>query len=363
MSKKRLEKLRKILKDKNLDGYISSCRSELTHSADVRYLTGFTGDTGIFVMVGNKGYLIVDSRFHTQAEDEATGVEVVKSKSQPHMELDGIKELQEKNIRIGFDPDLITCQQKKMIEDKIPDVILIPSEKLVGQISTIKNQEELKYIKKAIYIAETALERVLNLVKPGIPEIELAAELEYQMKMLGSSQPAFHTIVASGHRSALPHGVASTKKIDKGDFVTFDFGATYKGYVSDITRTIVVGKATSKQKRIYNTVLKAQKAAIEKIKSGVEAKKVDGAARNLIKKAGYDKYFGHGTGHGIGVYVHVGPSVGPRSEDVLKRGMVVTVEPGIYIPKWGGVRIEDDVYVTNVSGKVLNKAPKNLLEV
>jgi Xaa-Pro aminopeptidase len=183
------------------------------------------------------------------------------------------------------------------------------------------------------------------------------------MKMLGAEKPAFDTIVASGYRSALPHGVASEKKIAKGDFVTFDFGAWYKGYVADITRTVVMGKATVRQKKIYNTVLRANQAAIRKVKSGVSGFDVDKAARSVIKRAGYSKYFGHGTGHGIGIYVHVGPNAGPRSKDILKRGMVVTIEPGIYIPKWGGVRIEDDVLVTNTGSRVLTSAPKKLLEL
>jgi Xaa-Pro aminopeptidase len=183
------------------------------------------------------------------------------------------------------------------------------------------------------------------------------------MLMLGSEKPAFESIVASGQRSAMPHGLASAKKIHKGDFVTFDFGATVNGYVSDMTRTVVVGKATSRQKKVYGIVLKAQKAGVKKIKASVPTRIVDKACRDIIKKAGYGKNFGHGTGHGIGYYIHVGPSISPKSADILAVNQVVTIEPGIYITGWGGVRIEDDVVVTRNGGKVLNKTPKNLLEL
>ena len=231
----------------------------------------------------------------------------------------------------------------------------------MADLGWVKEKNEIASIKKAVSISDLAFERVLNLVAPGIRERELAAELEYQMMMLGAEKPAFETIVASGYRSALPHGAASAKKVKKGEFITFDFGATVDGYVSDMTRTIVVGNPTSKQKKIYQIVLRAQKAAIRKVKAGVSGKAVDAAARSIIERAGYGKNFGHGTGHGIGFFVHVGPRLSTASEDKLKINNVITIEPGIYLSGWGGVRIEDDVVVTRNSGKVLNRAPKNLL--
>jgi Xaa-Pro aminopeptidase len=227
----------------------------------------------------------------------------------------------------------------------------------------VKDSYEIASIKKAVEIADVAFERILPLIRPGIKERELAAELEYQMAMQGSERPAFESIVASGFRSALPHGIASLKKLSKGDFVTFDFGATVNGYVSDITRTVVVGKASQRQRKIYDLVLSAQRAGIRAIKAGRDCKKVDSVCRNIINRAGYGKNFGHGTGHGIGYYIHVGPRISPRSTDKLAVNHIVTVEPGIYIAGWGGVRIEDDVLVTKAGGVVLNKAPKYLLEL
>jgi Xaa-Pro aminopeptidase len=315
------------------------------------------------VVTQKDAYLIVDVRFHTQAAGEAKGVKIINSKTLPKVELKDHKQFTKKNIKFGYDPDCFTCQEIKTIKESLPDAILVESAGAVALLSIVKDKFEIGLIQKSIEIAEIALERVLGYVKPGLREIEVAAELEYQMKMLGSDKPAFDTIVASGFRSALPHGVASTKKIVKGDFLLFDYGAQYKGYVSDITRTVVVGKASARQKRIYNTVLRANNAGIRKIKSGVKGVDVDKAARKVIEREGFGKNFGHGLGHGIGIFVHVKPYMGSKSKDILRRGMVVTVEPGIYIPDWGGVRIEDDVLVTNTGCKVLTSAPKKLLEV
>jgi Xaa-Pro aminopeptidase len=268
-----------------------------------------------------------------------------------------------KNRRYGIDPNSLTISGRENLQKSIPDSILVPAGEMFSEMGWIKDKEEIISIQKAAEISDLAFERVLNMVTPGVREKELAAELEYQMAMLGSERPAFDTIIASGYRSALPHGMASEKKIKKGEFITFDFGATYKGYVSDITRTVVVGKASPRQKKIYNLVLKAQKAAIGKVKAGVEGSKVDAAARNIIKKAGFGKNFGHGTGHGIGIFVHTGPALSTISKYKLKVNNVITVEPGIYISGWGGVRIEDDVVVTKTGCRILNKAPKNLLEL
>jgi len=183
------------------------------------------------------------------------------------------------------------------------------------------------------------------------------------MKILGSEKPGFDTIIASGYRSSMPHGVATNKKIRKGEFVTLDFGAIYDGYHSDITRTIVVGKATPRQKKIYHLVLTAQQAGCRYARAGLTGKEVDGKVRRIIEKAGYGKYFGHGLGHGIGTVVHDAPAISTLSETVLKPNMVVTIEPGVYLPGWGGVRIEDDVVIKRNSCEILNRAEKNLIEL
>jgi len=364
MYKERIKKFQLFLKKENLDGFIIGPMAlDAIGPFNVRYLCGFSGDTGMLIVTQKAAYMLCDGRFHEQARKEVKGAKVVPTTSLPAHSLKDLTQFHGKNLRYGYEPEFINYTQLEMIRKNLKDALLIPVEGAVELLSIIKDKTEIGLIQKAVDITDTAFDRILGYIKPGLRENEVCAELEYQMKMLGSPKPAFDTIIASGYRSALPHGLASEKKIAKGDFVTFDFGASYKGYVADMTRTVVIGKATSRQKKVYNAVLKAQMAGIRKVKAGAAAKTVDTAARGSIAKSGYKKYFTHGTGHGIGTYIHCKPYVGTRSTEILKSGMVLTVEPGIYIPGWGGVRIEDDVVVTNKGGKVMNSSPKKLLEL
>ncbi|MDD4916944.1 MAG: Xaa-Pro peptidase family protein [candidate division Zixibacteria bacterium] len=358
MSAKRINALRKKLRESNLDGLI------VTHLDFIRYLTGFSGSAGLLVIGSNGAEFLTDFRYKDQSRKEVAGARVHIARGGDLLEgLKDLKGLADRNTRYGIDAAHLTLAQHTRLRKVWPGVLLANAEDVLADLGWVKEPEELAAIRKAAAVSDTAFERVLSLVAPGIRERELAAELEYQMMMLGSSKPAFETIVASGWRAALPHGAASDKKIEKGDFITFDFGATIDGYVSDITRTVVVGKASPRQRKIYDIVLRAQLAGIRKVRAGVAGKAVDNVCRGIIKRAGYDKHFGHGTGHGIGYYVHVGPRLSPLSNDILQPNNVVTVEPGIYISGWGGVRIEDDVVGTRGGGKVLNRAPKNLLEL
>ena len=357
MSQSRINALRKKFAADNIDALI------ITNMPQVRYLTGFTGDTGLLILTRTKSEFYADFRFGDQAKQEVKGATVTITSKDCYSAIKETPLLQGTNLRVGFTGDNVTVALRDQFARMLPSALLVNAQASVANLGWVKDSEEIANIKKAVSIADTAYERILSIVKPGVRENELAAELEYQMAMLGSERPAFETIVASGYRSAMPHGVASQKRVFKGEFVTFDFGATVGGSVSDITRTVVVGKATSRQQRIYGIVLKAQLAGIHKVKAGIDASAVDLACRSLITKAGYGKNFGHGTGHGIGIYIHMGPRVSQLSKDKLLAGNVITVEPGIYISGWGGVRIEDDVVVTRSGGKVLNRAPKNLLEL
>jgi Xaa-Pro aminopeptidase len=249
------------------------------------------------------------------------------------------------------------------LKDLLPKVDFRPTENLIESLSVRKDSEEIKHIRKAVRIADKAFSDILDRIKPGVREKDIAFELEYNMRSQGAEGAAFDLIVASGQRSSMPHGVASAKKLRKGDFVTLDFGCFYRGYASDITRTVVLGKATKRQKTIYEVVLAAQKKACKAVRPGLHCSRLDGVAREIIMKAGFGDNFGHGLGHGIGLKVHDNPTLNPRSTDVLLEGMVTTIEPGIYIPNWGGVRIEDDVLVTSSGGQVLSKSPKELLEL
>lgn len=357
MSNSRINALKRKIRAENLDGLI------VNHLDYIRYLTGFTGTAGLLIIMNDSVYFFTDSRYTIQAKKQVNGAKVVTVPTEPISSLNGHNWLHQKNLRLGFDGAHLTVAQQKNLKEKVPEALFTSCENLLEDLGWVKDSHEIASIKKAVEIADVAFERILQIVKPGIKERELAAELEYEMAMQGSERPAFESIVASGYRSALPHGIASQKKLQRGDFVTFDFGATVDGYVSDITRTVVVGKASPRQRKIYEIVLSAQKAGINRVKAGINCKKVDDACRNVIKKAGFGKNFGHGTGHGIGFYIHVGPRISSRSKDKLAVNHIVTIEPGIYIPGWGGARIEDDVLVTRSGGTVLNKAPKNLLEL
>ncbi len=355
MSTKRLNELRKKLQAENLDGMI------ITHLDHIRYMTGFTGTTALLIISTKAADFLTDFRYADQARQQVRGARVSVVQRDLLASLKDFQQFNVKNRKYAYSGEYLTVVQKEKLQQVLPDSLFIAADPILADLGWVKESIEIANIKKAVEISDIAFERILKAVKQGVRERELAAELEYQMAMLGSEKPAFETIVASGYRSALPHGVASLKRFKKGEFITLDFGATVNGYVSDITRTVILGKPTPKQKKIYALVLKAQKAAIRKVRAGVMAKDVDAAARNVIKKAGFGKNFGHGTGHGIGFYVHVGPRLSWQSEDKLLSNNVITIEPGIYISGWGGVRIEDDVVVTRTGGKVLNKAPKNLL--
>lgn len=357
MSKKRIDEIRKKMHSENLDGLI------VTHMDFIRYLTGFTGSSGILIIREKSSDFLTDFRYKDQSSKEVRGSKVHVVQRDPYAALKNYPKLNSKNCTYGYSSEYLTGANWQRLKDVLPDAILVKSDSVFKELGWVKDKDEITNITRACEISDIAFERILNIVKPGVREREVCAELEYQMMMLGSEKPAFDSIIASGFRSALPHGAASNKKIKKGDFVTFDFGATVNGYVSDMTRTIVIGKATPKQKKIYNIVLKAQKAGIRKMKAGVLGKTVDNACRKIITDAGFGKNFGHGSGHGIGFYVHVGPSLSTASNDKMMVNNVITIEPGIYISGWGGVRIEDDVVVTKTGCRVLNKAEKKLLEL
>lgn len=357
MSKKRIDDVRKKMLAENLDGLI------VNHLDHVRYLTGFTGSSAMLIISRKGADFFTDFRYKDQSARQVKAARIRIIRGDPTGTLKDFPQFNVQNRRYGFNGEYLTVSGRGRLENALGKAILVSADSIFTELGWVKDAGEVTSITRAVKISDTAFERVLPLVRPGVREREVAAELEYQMMMLGSEKPAFESIVASGYRSALPHGVASDKKIKKGDFVTFDFGATVGGYVSDITRTVVVGKASPRQKKIYGLVLRANKAGIKKVKAGVAAKAVDAACRNIIARAGFEKNFGHGTGHGIGFFVHVGPRVSAISDDKLKVNNVLTIEPGIYISGWGGVRIEDDVLVTRTGCKVLTKAPKNLLEL
>jgi len=342
------------MQDEKIDAYVA-LRPE-----NRRYLSGFTGSAGILLITLEEAFLVTDFRYVEQAAAQAPEFRVVKAGSDP---FSSVGELGKKVKNLGFEGDYLTFEDYGKLREAFPQAGLASLPSLVNHLRSVKESSEIEAVRQAVKIADQAFDHILNFLALGQSEEEIALELEFTMRRAGASGPAFDFIVASGWRSAMPHGVASPKRIQKGEFLTMDYGAIYQGYCSDITRTVFLGEPDEKQREIYDIVLAANRAGIEAVVPGRTGKEVDAVARKLIDAAGYGEYFGHGLGHSVGLAIHEGPNLNTREERVLEPGMVLTVEPGIYIPNWGGVRIEDMVLVTEKGCEVLTQAPKDLIIV
>lgn len=353
MTASRLTRARSLLSERGLDAL-------LVHQAANRtYLTGFTGSAGIAVITDSEALLLVDFRYVEQAAAEAAEFEVIKADRQFIDTLTDV--VRARGLRrIGFESESVTVKQHRDYADRLTPAEILPIEG-VDRLRWIKDTDELARIERAVAIADAAFAHVQPLLRSGAVERDIAVELEFFMRRNGAEKEAFESIVASGPRSALPHGRAADRALQSGDLVTLDFGAIYRGYVSDCTRTVVLGQASAKHQEIYGTVLAAQQAALAGIRPGMTGKAADAIARTIIAEAGYGDAFGHSLGHGVGLVVHEGPSLSPREEAELAPGMVVTVEPGIYLPGWGGVRIEDLAVITVDGCRSLTRTPKDLL--
>lgn len=331
----------------------------VTNMFNVRYLANFTGTTGLVVITKDEAYFVTDFRYTEQAAEEAKGFTIVKNEGPIFEEV--AKIVQEDKIEnLGFEQENITYAVYNQINDIIP-CELVPMTGLVEKLREVKTEDEINIIKEAINITEKAYDYILGFVKPGKTEIEVANELDFYMRNEGATSVSFDTIVASGVRSAMPHGVASDKVIEEGDMVTIDFGCYYKGYVSDMTRTFAVGDPGEQMKEIYEIVYQANKKVNEVAKAGMTGAELDAIARDYIAEKGYGPQFGHTLGHGIGLEVHEGPSLSFRNEDKLVVNNIVTNEPGIYVPGLGGVRIEDDLVIKEDGAEILMTTPKELI--
>ncbi|MGI6588991.1 MAG: M24 family metallopeptidase [Peptococcia bacterium] len=349
----KLSKVKKWLQDKELDAFL------ISKPEHCFYLSGFTGTSGCLVVTNSPGknFLITDFRYKEQAEAQAKGYELVLWEDSFFQTLGELFQQHELK-KIGLDQEKITLATYEKLKKDAPKVTFFPLQDPCVELRKIKSVEELKLLKKAIEISDKAFLHILEVIHPGLTEKEVALELEFFMRRLGGTRNAFETIVASENRSALPHGVASTRVIQTGDLVLMDFGTVYQGYHSDLTRTLVLGEPDALQWERYMLILKAQEAVFREIQPGMKACEADALARNLIKEAGYGKNFGHSLGHGVGLEIHEGPSLSPRDETILEPGMVVTVEPGIYISGWGGIRIEDMLVITPGGCERLTKSPQ-----
>jgi Xaa-Pro aminopeptidase len=350
----RVNKLRKQMEPQPFDGML------ILKPENRRYLSGFTGSAGYLLITGQEAVLITDFRYSEQAKEQAPHFRVVNHGAsvqdtiRAELESAGVK-------RLAFEKDHLTYALYASYSEKFAPVELIPTEGIVEKIRAVKDAQEIATIRQACAIADAAFSHILGFLKPGISERDVALELEFFMRREGAKSSSFDIIVASGARSSLPHGVASDKILQQGDFVKMDFGALYDGYCSDITRTVVLGEPNERQKQIYDIVLEAQLRALNNLKPGMSGKEADALARDLIRDKGYGDQFGHSLGHGLGLYIHEDPRLSTLSNDQLEPGMVVTVEPGIYIPGFGGVRIEDDVVITEFGIEILTRSTKELL--
>jgi len=324
-----------------------------------RYVTGFTGSAGLALITGTDVLLAVDSRYEEQAAAEAPGAAVIRGGRDPLAALAGAVEGRGLG-RIGFESEFVPYAQVVRLREKLAPADLVALGD-VDRLRWVKDPSEVAAIARAAEIADAAYLRLLERLRPGTSERDAALELETLMRRAGADRVAFPSVLASGLRSALPHGLATDRVMGPGEFVTLDFGAVWAGYCADCTRTVVLGNADERQRRVHGVVQDAQRRALQMIRPGVACRDVDAAARSVIAEAGYGEAFGHSLGHGVGLEVHEGPRLSPQEEAALDAGMVVTVEPGIYLPGWGGVRIEDTVVVTPEGCRILTHAPKGLL--
>jgi len=334
----------------------------ITTAVNRFYLSGFCSSLGYLFIIKGEKILFVDGRY----------IEAARKGVKPDVKVqllgklsDAIAEVKEKfGISEIFLEAEITLREFETFEKLFGDVKVIPSTELSDKLlqkRSVKTESEIERIKRAQAYAEKSFENILEFIKEGVTEREIAIELEYNMMKSGAEGIAFDTIVVSGENSSKPHGVPTDKPIARGDFITMDFGAVFEGFRSDMTRTVALGFATDDMIEVYETVLKAQKAALERIKTGVKASDIDLAARDVIESAGYGKYFTHSTGHGVGLDIHEAPNLSPKSEKILAQGNVVTIEPGIYIEGMFGVRIEDMAKVTQNGAENLTNSKKSLI--
>jgi Xaa-Pro aminopeptidase len=325
---------------------------------NIRYLCGFTGSDGALILTDQKRIFLSDSRYEEQAKEEIRGAAFKKYKKKIEGVAQCFKSLGVR--RLGFEAAALTWESYQRLKERLPRVTLVPLTAQLTHLRARKEPEEIDKIRRAIQIASESFLDALPRLKPGAREKTVGDFLEMRMKRRGGESPGFTTIVASGPRGALPHGKATDKAVEKKELVVIDFGVRFQGYHSDETKTVMLGKPDGQQKKIYDLVRRAQERAMKAIRPGVNVRRIDAAARDVISRGGYGKFFGHGTGHGIGLAVHEPPTISPRGSGVVEAGMVFSVEPGIYVPGWGGVRLEDLVLVTERGCEVLTYLSKDL---
>lgn len=359
-----------LARQRNLRQQLSKSRLDallISHLPNVRYLSGFTGSAGLLLLHETGSVFFTDVRYDTQSREEVKGAKVIVARQSLLPALGEWFKARRKKSRkftVGVEAEHMTVSEKKRLAGLLPSwVALHNTAGFVEQARMVKDYDELGLIRAAVRLGATLFDRALDVLKPGIKEMEVAAAMEYAARSYGAEAMSFPTIIASGARSALPHGRATSQPVAAGVFVVCDFGVILDGYCSDQTRTVWVGAAPKEARQAYEAVKEAQAAAIAAVRPGATTGEVDATARKLLHKAGYGKYFTHSTGHGVGLEIHEAPRVAAEQNEVLKPGMVITIEPGVYFPGKWGVRIEDMVAVNQSGCDVLTPTSKDFLAV
>ncbi len=351
----RLRRVRDRLHDARLDGLLVS------HLPNVHYLSGFSGSSGLMLVEPGVASLFTDFRYRTQARDEiADGISVSIAEDDLFTALAARLAEGEGGRRLGFEDASISVRDRRALGENCGNVVWEPAGGLLGELRARKDSDEISRVERAVAIAEAGLEAALKVVEEGVSERDLVAELEYRLRLAGSEASPFASIVASGPRTALPHVRPGERKLIEGDLVLFDLGAVTGGYCSDITRTFTLGPAAPWQRELHAAVREASERAVAAVAPGVKASHVDAAARRFLEGVGLGEQFGHGTGHGVGLEVHESPRINRRSRELLEAGNVVTIEPGVYLPERGGVRIEEVVVVEEGGARVLSSFTRDL---
>ena len=330
----------------------------VSRPVNVRYLTGFAGSAGMALLGPREKILWVDPRYRLQAQEQAQGVEVIEEKKSI---LKGVASwLRRTRVReSAYEASHLTCAQFEQVRKTAgPGVRLKPAGDVVEQLRVVKDPEEIMAIRHAGKVTAAVFAEMRPLIRPGVTEQDLAAEIEYRMRKKGAEGAAFETIVASGSRSAHPHARPSSKVLQESELVIFDLGAILAGYAADMTRTVFLGEPTRRVRSLYSAVLQAQEGAVRAVQDSIPARHVDSAARRVLANRGLARYFTHSTGHGVGLEIHEAPRLGKGEATRLRAGSVVTVEPGVYLEGFGGIRIEDTVLVGPCGAEILTPASK-----
>jgi Xaa-Pro aminopeptidase len=354
MTPRRFEEVRQFLVASRLQGFL------VTSLPNIRYLTGFSGSNAVVIVRHDGVFLITDARYKSQASTEVKGVRTIIARGNTLEAIAG-NHLVSKKERIGFEAGSLSVSMHSKLGRFLKGITLVPTDSLVEQVRVQKDESEIDMIRQAVRITDRVFKKILTILKPGIEELEVAAEISYWHRIYGADSDAFDPIVASGVRGAFPHGRATAKKLERGEMITIDMGCRVRGYHSDLTRTVSLGKPRREMKSIYRVVHEAQQKALETAAPSLRVRSVDGCARRHIQRNGYGKFFPHSLGHGLGLEIHEKPRVSAKGTDVLLENSVITIEPGIYVPGLGGVRIEDDIVLRRGENEVLTKSPKQLI--